>query len=239
MCMAAVGLTAVTGTMGCKTEPAPIVIYEDRRDSIWLKFDPESGSGHSHPFQISPVMMARILAGVYVQHRDVVAGFGMFFGDKEGDPAFTATQIAFAAPLLVEALRKASPKDMATFYLVSGDKREGKLVTSGGIFVQDGRLHLILANARTSPVSVQYENTYVFDQREEPLVPLARKKFIVGFHPAEAWVPNKNLRGKAGYESYVDEAKLVIVDLQALAALPMSSSSPAKAASPSSPGPRP
>src|SRR6185295_19679240 len=220
--MAAVALTVTTAITGCKTEPAPIVIYEDKRDSIWLMFDPESGSGHSHPFEVSREQMARVMSGVYIKHRYVLAGFGMFFGDEEGEPAFTAAQIAFAAPHLAEALRKASPRDMATFYLTSGDKQAGKLVTSGGVFVREGKMFFILANARTPPYAVQYENTYAFDQRDQPLIPIAKKKFVVGFAPKEALLSNKQFRGKPGYEPYLDESKLVIIDLQKLSTLPNS-----------------
>lgn len=230
------GCLALAVLAGCVTEPAPIVIHEDKRDTIWLKFDPESGTGHSHPYQITPDQMARVLSGLYVQHRDVVGGFGLFFGDKEGAPAFSATQITVIAPLLSTALRKASPKDMATFYLLTGDKDLGKLVTSGGLFVRDGRMYVIVANVHTSPSSVQYENTYEIDTHDEPLLPIARKKFVVGFSPKRAWVPNRELRGKDGYERYVDESKLVIVDLQKLFA--QADPDPAQA-KPATPGPRP
>ena len=220
---------------GCTAQPAPIVIHEDKRDTIWLKFDPESGAGHSHPYQITPEQMTRVLSGISVQKRDAVGGFGLYFGDKEGAPAFSPTQITLIAPLLSTALRKASPKDMATFYLLAGDKDLGKLVTSGGLFVREGRMYVILANAHTMPSSVQYENTYELDTHDEPLIPIARKKFTVGFSPKEAWIPNGTLRGKDGYERYMDESKLVVIDLQKLFA--QAASPPGN--TPLSPAPRP
>ena len=192
------------------------MIHEDKRDTIWLKFDPESGTGHSHPYQIAPEQMTRVLSGIYVQKRDVVGSLGFLFSDREGAPAFSPTQITLIAPLLSAALRKASPKDMATFYLLTGDKDLGKLVTSGGLFVREGRMYVILANAHTTPSSVQYENTYELDTHDEPLLPIAKKKFIVGFNPKQALIPNGQLRGKDGYERYLDESKLVIIDLQKL-----------------------
>lgn len=205
---------------GCAVQPAPIVIYEDKRDAVWLKFDPRSGAGHSHPYEITPEQMTRVLSGLFVQKRDPVGGFNLLFGDKEGAPAFTASQITLVAPLLATALHKASPKDMATFYLMTPDKEHGRLVTSGGLFVREGRMYVILANAHTAFVSVQYENTYELDTHDEPLLPIARMKFIVGFKPKHAWIPNGAARENDGYEPYDDEAKVVIVDLQKLFAVP-------------------
>jgi len=195
-----------------------VVIYETRRDSVWLKFDPEAtGAGHSHPYSISQEQMAKVLRGVLVRNRDVVAGFGLF-ADDEASPAFSPQEVVMLSMYLSEALRKASPKDMATFYLTTGDPTRGRLITSGGLFVRDDKLYFILANSRTSPSSVQYENTYEFEARDEPLIPIAKKKFLIGFVPKEAWIPNSKVRGKDGYERYLDEAKLVIVDLPRLLA---------------------
>ncbi len=209
---------------GCVAQPAPIVIHEDRLDSIWVKFDPEAGAGHSHPAQLTPEQMALVLRGVWVRHRDIVGGFG-FFGDKEGAPAFLASEIMRLAPYLSQAFKKASPRDMVTFYLTSGDPRQGKLVTSGGLFLRNGHLYVILANVRTSPSSVQYENTYEFDPRDDPLLPIARRKFTVGFTPDSARVPNAHLRRQQEYERYVDESKLLVIDLKQLAEAGKSSTS--------------
>lgn len=68
----------VVGTMsaGCVAQPAPIVIYADRWDSIWLKYDPAAGTGHSHPVSIAPEHMAKVLRGVRVTDRDVMGGAG-------------------------------------------------------------------------------------------------------------------------------------------------------------------
>ena len=201
---------------GCVTEPAPIVIYEDKYDSIWIKFDPEAkGAGHSHPANISPLQMAKILGGVLVADRSQI--LGTIKGDEEDwTPAFTAMQIKSLAPQLSEALRKASPKDLATFYLTIRDREHGKLVTSGGLFVRNERLYFILANYRTMPSSKIYETTYEIDTRSEPLLPTARFQFALGFRPKEAWIRNNELRRKDGYEWYMDESKLLIIDLKRL-----------------------
>ncbi len=233
----AIGLTVATFlATSCVTGPAPIVIYQDELHSVSLRFDPEAGTGHSHPASLTPEQIVRVLRGVWVRHRDVVGGFGLF-ADKEGAPAFSATQILRVAPYLSEGLQKASPKDMVTFYLISGDPSRGKLVTSGGLFVRKDRLYFILANANTSPSSVQYENNYEIDTRDQPLLPIARYKFTAGFRPQEAWIPNAKVRGAEGYERYMDESKLLVIDLPRVRAETPSPKSPSSspAGQPTSP----
>lgn len=201
---------------GCVTEPPPIVIFEDKYDSVWIKYDPRAkGAGHSHPVTMTPEQMAKILGGILVADRSQI--IGTIKGDEnDWTPAFTPIQIKTLVPLLTEALRKASPKDLVTFYLTIMDREHGKLITSGGLFVRNGRLYFILANFRTMPSSKIYETTYEIDVRSEPLLPIARFQFAVGFRPKEAWIPNGEVRGKDGYEWYMDESKMVIIDLKRL-----------------------
>jgi len=200
---------------GCATDPAPIVIYEGRQESVWLHFDPKAGAGHSHPVSITSEQMAAVLKGVRVKSRDVIGGFELL-SDKDSAPAFSSREILALAPYLSQAFKKASPKDIATFYLTTQDTGHGSLVTSGGLFVRNGHLYLILANVRTSPSSIQYENTYELDSKDQPLLPIARFKFSVGFIPNEARMPSGKARDSDGYPDYLDDSKLVVIDLARL-----------------------
>lgn len=199
----------------CATSPAAIVIYEDKRDSIRLKFDPKAGTGHSHPYPLTPEQMAAVLRGVRVSSRDTIVGFGLL--DREGGPAFSGSEIALLAQPLSEGLRKASPKDVVTFYLTMGDPRLGTLITSGGVFVRNTHLYLILANFRTPPSSGPFEGmAYELDNRDEPLSPIARHTFTMGFSPPHLRIPNAKAKEQDGYGGYLDESKLVVLDLPRL-----------------------
>lgn len=198
---------------GCAGWPAPIVIHETPHEAVWLKVEPRLGSGHDHPAVVSPVQIATALNGLRVTERDRLGLGALTTKDEDAKPPFTASEIASLAPYLSEALRKASPRDVATFYLVSSDPKLGRLITSGGLFVRGGRLIVILANARTPPSASPYEGmAYEIDNRDEPLLPVARYRFIVSFVPAEVRVP-------AGDVSYVDPARVVALDLGRLAKL--------------------
>lgn len=197
---------------GCATGPAPIAIYESRQESVWLHFDPKAGTGHSHPASITPEHMTAVLKGVRVKNRDVIGGFDLLSG-ADGSPAFSSKEILALGPHLSQALKKASPKQIATFYLIEATPEQGALVTSGGVFIRNTYLYLILANARTSPFSVQYENTFTPDMRDNPLMAIARFKFTVSFSPPDLRIANSQAKEKDLYDGYVDESKMVVIDL--------------------------
>ena len=202
----------------CGSGPPPIVVHDEPSRGVWIQFDPRaSGEGHSHPAAISPAQMATVLRGVRARGRDIVGGFGLL-ADRESVSAFLPVDIPVLASLFSIALSKASPKDIVTFYLVRNDMTRGRLITSGGLCVRDRYLIFILANAHTSPFSVQYENTSTIDTRDQPLLPIARFKFTAEFSPPDVRIPNTASPSGARYEGYVDNSKLLTLDLSRLPA---------------------
>jgi len=210
-----IAILLVTTLTACAADSPPIIIHEEKPLSVWLKFDPSNGTGHSHPATLSIEHMTAVLRGINVRGRDTITGFSAF-SSKETSPAFSPADVSILAPYLVQALAKASPKDMATFYLVTRDLSRGDVITSGGMFLRGRHLYVILANARTSPYSNQYENAHTIDTRDQPLLPIARYRFTTVFYPDHAWIPNKQVRGQDGYDRYLDESKLLVIDLDQL-----------------------
>ena len=206
---------------GCSAASDHIVIHESSATSVWVKLDPRAGSGHSHPFSIAQNTLLTVLRGVQIEDRDTITGLGLL-GSDEKTPAFTQAEIAVLVPHLIEALKKASPKDMATFYMVvaAGDRRKG--VTSGGLFVdENNRLHFTLANCRSIPRGGQdYTVAMEVDTRDEPLLPVTPHRFRVAFVPADAWIkPAHSIdqpRFPAYGSAYEDLAKTVVINLENL-----------------------
>lgn len=202
---------------GCSISPPPIPIHDDPALLVAIEYDPRAGAGHSHPASVSNDIMAAVLRGLQLQGRDVVGAFGLL-GEDHGTAAFTDRDlIAGVASHLVVGLAKASPRDFVTFYFVQRDGQRTPLITSGGLFLRGHHLYVILANGRTSPSSIQYETTYEPNTRSYPLVPIARFKFKAGFQPADARVATSEAKQVDGWEGYLDESKVVVVDLQRLA----------------------
>jgi hypothetical protein len=207
---------------GCFSVPASVPIFSTPATDVRLMLDTHTKTGHNHPYAITADALAKVLSGVQVEERDTITGIGIF-GSKEGKPAFTRTEIANVSSHLVEALRKASPKDLATFYMYVNDGHQRRAVTSGGIFVDGNHLHVILANWRSVPSGGQdYTVAMEVDTRDDPLLPISPFRFRVGFYPAEAWVRNRSERYDPGFpayhSTYEDPAKYIVVDLETLLA---------------------
>ena len=214
----------LAGFSGCSIAPPPIPIHDDPALLVTVTYDPRAGAGHSHPAAISSDIVAAVLRGLQLQGRDVVGAFGLM-GEDRSSPVFIDRNIlAGLVPHLVVGLAKASPRDLVTFHLVQRDSRYVPLITSGGMFLRGHHLYVILANGRTSPSSIQYETTYEPDTRNSPLVPIARYKFTTEFQPVEARVATSEAEQRDGWGGYLDESKVVVVDVDRLAnALPLPS----------------
>ncbi|BCA54636.1 hypothetical protein W02_17760 [Nitrospira sp. KM1] len=167
---------------------------------------------------ISPETLSTVLRGVQVLDRDTLTGLG-FFESKTGNPAFLQAEISVLAPSLSQALGKASPKDMATFYTVVLDVNRKRAVTSGGIFIDNQRrLHLTLANCRSTPSGGQdYTSAMELDTRDEPLLPVSQHRFRTAFQPDEAWIKSSQLEKRPSFPAYEtaygDPAKTIVIDL--------------------------
>ncbi len=197
--------------VGCSSLPPPRPIYQDYWTSIQLRVDAQAGGGHAHPASISPEQMAGILAGIRVQKlQDPV--FRLVTGEKSAGPAFSAEEIRVLAPQLSRALALASPQEIATFYRRVSSANVGLAVTSGGVFVRDNRLYLVLANHRALPSDLmrQINPAYELDPVDAPLLALRAGDFKLSFSPPEAEV---HLSNRQRGWNYPDPAKVLVVDL--------------------------
>ncbi len=198
---------------GCAISPPPIPLHDEPTLRVALEYDPHAGAGHSHPAPVSTDTMIAVLHGLHLQGRDVVGTFGLL-GNDPGTAAFTNREIlAGVASHLVIGLAKASPRDLVTFYVVQRDSQHAPLITSGGVFVRGHHLYVILANGRTSPSAIQYETTYEPNTRHAPLVPIARFKFKASFQPPDSRVTTSEAKQADRWEGYLDESKVVVIDL--------------------------
>lgn len=197
---------------GCLTTPQPIVISQTTGQLIELRYDAKAGKGHSHPASLTPTQMTAILKGIQIHDRDLVGTAGFLMG-SESVSAFTDKDVAELVPPLIAGLAKASSVDLVTFYLTQRSSSRAPLITSGGIFVRNQHLYLILANARTSPSSIQYETTYRPDSQSDPLLPIARFKFMAGFVPADWRIVTADAKQLDDWDGYLDESKVAVLDL--------------------------
>lgn len=210
----AIGIAALVLAAGCSAGPQPLPLYERPGLTVTLMYDSRAGSGHSHPVAAPVEQIKAVLQGLRLHHRDVMGTLGLL-GDDETTAAFGPQEAAELAPHVSAGLAKASPHDLVAFHMVQRDARRAPLVTSGGIFVRGRHLYIILANAKTSPSSLQYETPYEPDSRANPLLPITRFKYAVGYVPAGRRIPMADAKRADGWDGYLDESKVVVVDLDA------------------------
>lgn len=201
---------------GCLATPQSIVISEEAGLLVELRYDAAAGNGHTHPASLPLAHMTSILKGLRIHDRDVVGTAGLLMG-SDSVPAFTDKDTAALAPQLVAGLAKASPVDLVSFHLTQLDSRRARLITSGGVFLRHHHLYFILANARTSPSSIQYETTYEPNSHANPLLPIARFKFSAGFLPSDWRVLTSEAKRADDWTGYLDESKVVVIDLDRIA----------------------
>lgn len=184
-------------------------MYEDPVNYVRLEFEPDaaddSSSAYSHPVRLTERQMRKILEGLSVQERQAPLE-GFFSGPPRKDPAFDADEIAFLAPRLVDALAEANPEEQVTFYLSRPQTSIKRAVTSGGLYVRDDHLHIVLGNHHAVYGIPTYGMVY---DRQRPTMPISPKGFDLLFEPHDAVVEQEygmwdSLLGRDSDEIVID-----------------------------------
>ncbi len=165
-------------------------IYETPSAFVRLEFDRtvKKGTEHSHPISLTPEQVAAILGGVRIDEPLALVR-GNILGDPvpRVHPAFTEKEIAFFAPLLAVALSKATPEEIVTFYETRYRAATSREVTSGGMFVRDDEVHIILANYRShTHFMADMGVAETQDDRMTPMESLNPQLGRVDFEPTSA-----------------------------------------------------
>ena len=200
-------------SIGCATAPPPRTVYQDNATAIRLQLDPKAGTGHSHPAHVSLDELRHILAGVRIQSRSSFIP-SILTGDASLAAAFSREEEIFLARHLSEALAEAKPDELVTFYRRVTTATVGLAITSGGLFVHNQHLYVILANNRTLPSDGMSQSIVSeIDPVENPLLPISRTSFRVSFVPTTSMVPED----ERWPWPYIDPGRLMVIDLLQLA----------------------
>lgn len=176
--------------MGCApSQFTTLTIYESPQSFVRLEIDRDrdQDTGHRHPADISPELMGTVLNGLIFEEPMAKLPFYDDLSQPRRHPALTASEVTLFAPLLATALKKAGPDEIVTFYHATARSTTQRLVTSGGIFVEQDQLHIVLANYR-SPTNFSADSGVVdtTDERLTPLRALAPQRGRLAFDPASA-----------------------------------------------------
>jgi hypothetical protein len=201
--------------LGCAIPQVPSrPIYEDPVNFVRLERDPyvldeAPYTKHNHPYQISAGDLERILRGMSVKQRRI-SPVVWVVGEATPEQAFNEQELGLLVPKLVEALSRAQYNERITFYMSLPQTSIKRVITSGGLYLKDQRLHVILGNHRIVYGIPAYGMVY---DRRYPMRPTAAKDFELLFQPAEAVVVEES-----GFfdRTFGNERDELILDLQKL-----------------------
>ena len=194
------------------------LVYENPTSFVRLEISPWVDADvpetwNAHPATLSRRQIDTALRGLQVrEYRS--APVRWIRGTAEMEPAFREEEIELLTPRLLEALDLAVPQELVTFYVshpVNATKRE---VTSGGMYVTEGQLHVILSNYRTlygiPPAGLIYDRRY-------PLFSLAPTGVDVLYDSEDIVLPKEEgfLEGLLGDERSGE----IVLDLSRLSML--------------------
>jgi hypothetical protein len=163
---------------------------------------------HDHPVEWSHADLQAILKRLVIQEKG-----GLM--DSSGPPraVFSPEDLTTLIPALQDTFNIARPRDWIVFAVWGASEHtQGLEVTSGGMYLQDQRLHIMLANHRER---VSSEEDGIQAIHKNPLRALRDVNGRLMFYPTSYVIASGNNWFIGGFESPVSE---LILDYQALLA---------------------
>ncbi|NOT22213.1 MAG: hypothetical protein HOP22_05745 [Nitrospiraceae bacterium] len=182
-----------TALAGCASGQFPtLTIYDSPHAFVRLETDRAiwQHTEYSHPANISTEQMMATLRGIIVQEPLIRLPLYDDLSVPRRHRAFDDKAVMLLAPLLSQALHKATSEELVTFYQsrpLSGVAQE---VTSGGVFLIGENLHFILSNYRSNTrFTADTGSASTLDDRLTPMQPLAPQQVQLDFEPSAALEP--------------------------------------------------
>lgn len=181
------GLLAILLLAGCVTSPPPKAIMENGVTRIEIRTDERATRPHAHPASLSPETMRALLNGMRIQVQSDRL-IGVVKGWSAPLPVFSQTDLAAIAGPLAEALAQAAPHEIVTFYRRVSDASIGLAFTTGGLFVQEGLVYIVMANFWSLPMDAVVRDVpgYMIDPIDQPLLTLGRKFYLLSHKQEQA-----------------------------------------------------
>lgn len=117
-----------------------------RLEKAKSEFFPEMHPPFAHPFKLNPKEWTEILAAIYVQK--IKPGFLLGVGKGPEEPAFTTEEMHYLSRTLPKAFEQAQSDEMIVYALSHSAVSNVSEISTGGMFVKNGQLYVILANHR-------------------------------------------------------------------------------------------
>jgi len=164
----------VLGTMALSSCSRPYLFMRtiNEEESRYVRFQARYGQGQdgvalkfAHPVALGEPAWAHLLDNIFIQEQKKLLAPGA--AQPASRSAFDEDEKRYLTKHLAEGFQKARPDEWVVFYL-SHPREPGVVeIDSGGFFIEEGRLHLILANYR-QPVSMAFIREQIWN---DPLRP--------------------------------------------------------------------
>ena len=163
---------------------------------------------HDHPVDWSAADLQAILKRLAIQE-----GIGLLDSSSPPQAVFALEDLTTLTPALQETFKLATPSDWIVFAVWGSSGTSQALeVTSGGMYLQDQRLHIMLANHRER-VSSEQEGIQAI--HNNPFRAMKDVKRRLMFYPTSYVIESRSNWIAGGFDSPVSE---LILDYQALLA---------------------
>jgi hypothetical protein len=199
-------------TVSCTSGPPTTRYLVDQPDrAVGMEVTYREGSPeYSHPATLTPELLDQFLQHIEVQPSsllDRLAG-----GSSTRQEAFPSEQRGFLANQLSTAFNKATPLETVTFYWATPRGNGIWEFTSGGLYLQEEELHIVLPNyQQTVPAKdpLQLPKNHPLAQLGEPL------------HSLRALAPAQQLTHGLVTELWSPQTPHFVFSLKELANLPL------------------
>jgi len=195
-------------TTRCTSFPSTTRFLVDQPDrAVGMEVTYREGSPeYSHPAALTPELLGKILQHIEVQPSsllDRIAG-----GSSTNQVAFSEGQRSFLADHLSRALKEATPLETVTFYWATPRGNGIWELTSGGLYLQENDLHIVLPNYRQT---LPAKNPPEFSKKQ-PLLPIGE-----ALHTLSATNPARQLTQSLAIELWSPQTPHFVFALSELA----------------------
>lgn len=143
-----------------------------RLDSLQTTEQTTGHYDHPHSWQVDD--LSAILTRLFLEER-----VGLMDNAKPAKPVFSGQEITLIRSAIRRAFQEAAPREWIAFLLLSPNAGEPSL-TSGALFVEAQKLHVVVANHHTAVARNSEELARV---RANPMYSIQGSGGVVGFEP--------------------------------------------------------
>ena len=156
-------LLCLLGTACGTTAQSNKVLFEDPRGTVFLQTISDQSIQASHPINLEPALIARVLSGMQVQERQRALQ-EILVGSSSAVPVFSAEEVQFLAPRIAKALTTAATGEAVAFLVTSPRQGTGLLehsvteTTAGSLYAYGLSLYVTLSQYRNASTQTSTED---------------------------------------------------------------------------------